>query len=481
MRRKAPAVFRFLKETKGGKEKLFYAPFCNKDITMPASLCLQDAVSLLTERAAAYGADGAESFAANNIGISAECRLQKAEALEYSKTAAVDLRVFCGKRQAVVSSSVLDEKSLDELADRAVRMAKCVPEDPYCGLAEPDMLACDFPDLDLYDSDVPSTGALLEKAMKAEAAGLDVKGVVNSDGASASYGSSEIIMLSTAGFSKTFRLSGSGISASLIAQDKNGGKETDYEYSSAVHASDLDSPESVGKKAAQRTVGKLGAHKIESAEMSVVFEPRHSKSLLGHFAAAINGAAVARGTSFLKDCLNERLFPEHIGIIEEPLRKRGMNSRAFDSEGLPTATRAFIENGVLTSWVLDLHSARRLGMKPTGNGVRPLGGTPHPSVSNLTLYGENISPEDLMSDIKRGVYITGLFGQGVNPVTGDYSKGASGFMIENGRLTFPVHEITIAGNLKEMFSELRAANDLEIRYAFNAPTVRSDRMSVAGK
>lgn len=444
-------------------------------------LSLQDAVSLLIERAKAFGADGAESFAANNLNISAECRLQKTESLEYAGTSGVDLRVFCGKRQAVVSSSVLDEKFLNELAERAVQMAKSVPEDAYAGLADADMLATEFPDLDLFDPNVPTTESLLETAMKTEAAGLDFRGISNSDGAAASYNRTEITMLSTSGFSRTVRLSASALSISLIAEDKNGNKETDYEYSSAVHAADLASPAAVGSKAAERTVGKLGAGKISSGEMSVVLEPRLSKGLLGHFSAAINGAAVARGTSFLKDDLNRRIFPENIRIVEEPLRKRGMNSRAFDSEGLPTAERAFVEDGVLKNWVLDLRSARQLNMKPTGNGVRGLGSIPHPGISNLTLYGGEGTLEDLIADIKKGIYVTELFGQGVNLITGDYSRGASGFLIENGKIASPVHEITVAGNLKEMFANLKAAGDLEFRYAVNAPSIRLDRMSVAGK
>lgn len=448
---------------------------------MSRSLSLQDAVSLLIDRAKAFGADAAESFAADNLNLSAECRLQKTESLEYAGTSGVDLRVLCGKRQAVVSSSVLNEDFLNELAERAVQTAKSVPEDEYSGLADPDMLAAEFPDLDLFDPNLPTTESLLETAMKAEAAGLDMRGISNSDGASASYNRTEITMLSTSGFSRTYRLSASSLGVSLIAEDAEGNKETDYEYSSAVHAADLDSPAAVGVKAAERAVGKLGAGKIGSGEMSVVLEPRLSKGLLGHFSSAINGASIARGTSFLKDCLNRRLFPENIRIVEEPLRKRGMNSRAFDSEGLPTAERAFIDGGVLTGWVLDLRSARQLNMKPTGNGVRGLGGTPHPGISNLTLYGGEGSAEDLIADIKKGVYVTGLFGQGVNLITGDYSRGASGFLIENGRITSPVHEITIAGNLKEMFANLKAAGDLKFKYAVNAPTVRLDRMSVAGK
>lgn len=442
---------------------------------------LSDAVTFLIERAHRHGAESAESFGVDSLSMSAECRLQKTESLEYAQTSGVDLRVFVGRRQAVVSSSILDEKTLDELAERAVEMARAVPEDPYCGLADPALLATEFPDADLCDPYVPTPEKLLETAMIAEEAALSVPGVTNSSGAGASYDGSEIIMASTSGFFRSYRRSGSSFSVSVVAEDKNGLKETDYDFSSAVYFSDLEPTEAIGKRAGERTVRRLGARKIDSGRMSILLEPRLAKGLVGTFASAINGAAVARGTSFLKDSLEAPVFADNVSILEDPHRRRSPASRPCDAEGLPTRERALVDRGILTTWLLDLRSARQLALEPTGHAARGLGGIPHPSASNLTLAGGTLTPEELMADITHGLYLTNLFGQGINMITGDYSRGASGFLIENGKITLPVHEITVAGNLKDMFRRLVPANDIELRSAVRAPTVRLDDISVAGK
>lgn len=438
-----------------------------------------DAVSLLIDTAKKFGADAAESFGVSATSASADCRLQKTESLEYTHTAAVDLRVFSGKRQAVVASSVLDEKSLTDLAKRAVEMAKAVPEDPFCGLADAAQQTTRFPDLDLYDSTDVSTETLLETALKAEDAALSVKGVTNSDGAGASFEKSDVLIASTTGFTRRYQRSSCAFSVSVIAGTD--AKETDYDYSSAVYYADLESPETIGRQAGERAVKRLGAQKIESGAMDVVFEPRLARGFIGVLASAINGSAIARGTSFLKDSLNDIVLNPALSLIENPFVKRGAASRACDSEGLPCVKRAIVDNGRLTTWLLDLRSARQLGLPPTGHGARGLGGTAHPAPSNLFLTGGTVAPEDLFADIKRGLYITQLFGQGINMITGDYSRGAAGFLIKNGKITTPVSEITVAGNLKKMLKTMQAANDVGDRHAVNAPTVRLNALSIAGK
>lgn len=448
---------------------------------MTETLCLSDAVGFLIEHARKSGADAAESFGADSLSASAECRAGKTENLEYAHTAAVDLRVFCGGRPAVASSSVLDKAALTELAERAVEMAKTVPEDPYCGLAEANDQIKNQVDLDLYDDIDRSTADLLDLALKTEDAALSVAGVKQSDGAGAGIEKSHILMASTTGFYREFDRSAASVSVSVIAENENGDKETDYDYSSAVYFSDLEDGAKIGKNAGERAVKRLNPRKIESQTMDIVLEPRLARGLIGALAGAINGAGIARGTSFLKDALGTQIFPADLSVLENPLKKRGAASRPCDAEGLPCAPTALVDDGVLTTWLLDLRSARKLGLKSNGHAARGLGSNPHPSASNLTLTGGKVSPKELFSDIKRGLYLTQLFGQGVDMITGEYSRGASGFLIENGEITVPVAEITIAGNLKSMFKNMAAANDLDGRHAVDAPTLRLFNMSVAGK
>ena len=448
---------------------------------MTETLSLSDAIDFLIDHARKNGAEAAESFGIDSINASAECRLQKTETLEYAQTDAVDLRVFCGRRQAIVSSSRLKRDTLTELAERAVQMAKTVPEDPYCGLADPALQAQTLPDLDMFDATEITTQQLLDLALEAEDAALSVKGVTLSDGAGAGIDKSHIIMASTTGFRREYDRSSASFSVSVIAEDENGNKEVDYDYSSAVYFSDLESAEKIGKSAGERAVKRLRSKKIASQTMDVVFEPRLARGLIGTLTNAINGAAIARGTSFLKDCMNASVLPDCLTLFENPHKKRGLHSRPCDAEGLLCRPCALIENGVLKTWTLDLHSARKLNMEPTAHASRGLGCSPHPSVSNLTLTGGTATPEELIADIKNGIYVTQLFGQGVNMITGDYSRGATGFLIENGKITAPVSEITVAGNLKDMFKTMVAANDLDDRFAVDVPTLCLPKMSVAGK
>lgn len=448
---------------------------------MTETLSLSNAIGFLIESAKKNGADAAESFGVRSTTVSAECRQQKTETLEYAQTESVDLRVFYGKRQAIVSSSVLEKNALKELAERAVQMAKAVPEDPYCGLADPSLQTHNPVDLDMYDPAETNTQTLLNLALATEDAALSINGVSQSDGAGASVDKLHIIMASTTGFEREYDRSSASFSVSVIAADKDGNKEMDYDYSSAVYFSDLESAGKIGKNAGERAVKRLHSRKIESQTMDVVFEPRLARGLIGTLTGAINGAAIARGTSFLKDCLNTELLPAELTLFENPHKKRGLHSRPCDAEGLLCQPRALVKNGVLTTWLLDLHSARKLNMDSTGHASRGLGGLPHPSASNLTLTGGTSTPEELIAGIKNGIYVTQLFGQGVNMITGDYSRGAAGFLIENGQITVPVSEITVAGNLKDMFKNMIAANDLDERYAVDVPTLCLPGLSVAGK
>jgi PmbA protein len=307
-----------------------------------------------------------------------------------------------------------------------------------------------------------------------------VKGVTNSDGASAAWGRSSVAIVASNGFQRSYSSSGSSLSVSVLAGTADEGMETDYDYSSAVYFADLRAPDDIGKSAGERAVKKLGARKVASQKVPLIFDPRVARGMVGTFLSAINGASVARGTTFLKNAMNTQVFGKGITIIEDPHRHRGLRSKPCDAEGLANAKRNLIDAGMLTTWILDLRSARQLKLAPTGHAARGPGGPPSPSSTNVHLVAGTDTPAALMSDIKSGLYITDLVGQGINMVTGDYSRGAVGFWIENGQLTYPVSEITVAGNLKEMFAQLIPANDLDMRFGIDSPTVRIDGMTVAG-
>jgi PmbA protein len=442
-----------------------------------------DALALLEDligRAKKAGAEAADAVFVKGVSLSQSIRLGKPEHLERSEGSDIGLRVFMGKRQAMVSSSDNAPEALDELAERAVAMARAVPEDPYCGMADPDQLATDFPDVDSCDSFEPDANHLSDLANRTEQAAMAVKGVTNSEGGSAGWGTNTVAMVATNGFARAYANSSHSLSASVIAGEGTE-MERDYDYTAAVFASDLDSPEAIGKSAGEKAVKRLNPKKAETASLPIVFDTRVSKSLVGHLSAATNGSSIARGTSFLKDKMGEKLFPAGINIIDDPHRKRGLKSRPFDGEGIATRRSHLIEDGELQTWFLDLRSARQLGLQTTGHASRGTSSPPSPSSSNLYLEPGEISPEELMADIKQGLYVNELIGFGINGVTGDYSRGASGFWIEDGEIAYPVSEVTIAGNLNDMFTQLSAANDLEFRYGIDAPTLRVDGMTIAGR
>jgi len=448
-----------------------------------SSLLDQSALTDLAERLVAAarraGADAADAFAVRSVSLAVEVREGAVEESERSEGDDVGLRAFVGRRQAVVSTNDVNA-DVAELAERAVAMAKAAPEDPFAGLADPARLARDVPDLDLLDPDLPTVALLEERAQGAERAGLAVKGVTKSGGASASAGIGGMVLVTSHGFRGAYLSSGQSVSMTAIAGEGTA-MERDYDYSSALHGADLDPPEKVGRTAGERTVERLNPRKVKSKRVPVVFDRRVAGSLVSHLASAINGAAVARKTSFLKDRLGQRLFRPGIHVLDDPLRRRGLRSRPFDAEGVATRRFAVIEDGVLASWFLDSATARELGFASTGHAQRGVSSTPAPGPSNLHLAAGSDTPEALMADIAEGFYVTDLIGVGVNQVTGDYSRGASGFWIENGKRSYPVSEVTIAGNLIEMFQTLLPANDLEFRFGTNAPSVRVEGLTVAGR
>ncbi len=444
---------------------------------------MSDALNQLNDliaKARNSGADAADAILIESRSESVGVRLGNIEDVERSESSDLGLRVFIGKRQAIVSSTDLSSPTLDAMVARAIAMAQLAPEDPYCGLAETNLLAQPpFPALDLADSATPATDDLLTRARAAEDAALAVKGITNSEGGGASWGFSRVSLVASNGFAGTYAGTSHSVSVSVLAGTDTA-MERDYDYSSTRHLADLADPATVGRSAGERTVRRLNPKKPKSAKAPVVFDPRVSRTLLGHLSSAINGQAIARGTSFLKDKLNAAIFAPGVAIIDDPLLTRGLSSRPFDGEGVATRRLAVVKNGVLQSWLLDSASAKQLKLVSTGHARRGTSGPPSPGTSNFYLAAGKVSPAELMADIKSGFYVTELIGMGVNGVTGDYSRGASGFWIENGELAYPVSELTIAGNLKSMFAALVPANDLEFRYGTDAPTVRIDGMTLAG-
>src|SRR5207344_918795 len=444
----------------------------------------QSALSTLAQRlveaARRAGADAADAVAVRGVSQGVEVRDGRVEESERSEGDDVGLRVLVGQRQAVVSTNDISGDGIAKLAERAVAMARVAPDDKYVGLADPSLLAREFADLDLLDREVPSTSELERRAVEAEAAGLAVKGVTKSGGASASSGIGGMVLVTSTGFHGSYLRSSQGISMTAISGEGTG-MERDYDYTSAPHASDLAAPASVGRKAGERTVARANPRKVETCKVPVVFDPRVSGSLVGHLVGAVNGASIARKTSFLRDRMGEQLFARNIRIIDDPLRVRGLRSQTFDAEGVRVKKLAIIDEGVLTTWLLDTATARELVLVTTGHAHRGVSSSPSPGSYNLHLEPGEASPAELMSDIKQGFYVTDLIGSGVNGVTGDYSRGASGFWIENGKLTHPVSEVTIAGHLFEIFKSLVPANDLEFRYGLDSPTVRIEGLTVAGR
>ncbi|HYD36035.1 MAG TPA: TldD/PmbA family protein [Allosphingosinicella sp.] len=434
----------------------------------------------LIERAARAGADAADALYYADSSTAVQVRLGALEDVSRAEGESISLRFFLGRQSASVSSSDLSDEALAALVERACAMAAEAPEDPWSGLAPEDrLLRGPGPDVEGDDGADPAPVELKARALAAEEAGRDIAGITNSEGAAASAGRTVIALATSHGFCRGYSTSGYSCSASLIAGE-GGGMQRDYAWHSTRHYARLEDPATIGRRAGERAVARLGPARLPSGTMPVLFDPRVGDSLLGHFVAAISGPAVTRRTSFLLDKEGERVFAEAITIRDDPHRRRGLRSKPFDGEGMATRPSNLVESGRLTGWLLDSASARQLGRAPTGHSVRGSAGAPGVGATNLHMEPGGQSREALIGGVERGLYVTQLIGQGVNPVTGDYSRGAAGFLIEKGALGAPVAEITIAGNLLDMFANLTAADDLEFRRAVNVPTIRIDGLTVAG-
>ncbi len=444
------------------------------------SITLSDLTEALLRAARKADADQADALAVRGSSLSVDVLNGKLEHAERSDNIEVGLRILVGKRQACVSSSLIDPEALQDVAERAVAMAKEAPEDEYLGLADANQLATEFPDLDLCDpGEAPSPEELQAIAIRAEAAALDVSGVSTVQSSSAGFGQSQVYLSATNGFSAGYSRSDHGLSCVAITREA-GQMERDYYGESRVYRNDLPTPETVGTLAGQRTVERAGARKPKTGYFPVLYDERVASTLIGHLLAASNGAMVARGSSWLMDALGENVLPESLSLDENPLRQRTAGSRPFDAEGLPCAHRSIVENGVLKGWTLDLSNARKLDMKSTASAARGTSSPPSPSVTNINLTQGDLSRDELISQMGTGLLVTSMIGSTINPNTGDYSRGASGFWVENGELQYPVNECTIAGNLREMLGSIIPANDARPYVSRVVPSLLVEGMTLAG-
>ena len=427
----------------------------------------------LVDRARRAGADAADAVLVRGTSLSVSRRHGQTEQLERSEDQDLSLRVFLGQQVATISATDLNPASFDRLIARAVAMARVVPADPYAGLAET-MAPPEPVDLQLDDGSEPSAESLIARAQAAEDAAAAVAGVTNTEGGSTGFARNEVVLATSAGFAGRQSVSSHSISAVALAGE-GVAMQRDYDYSTAIHLSDLDDPTTIGRSAGERAVARLNPIRPKTGKYPVVFDPRVASSIIGHAVGAANGASVARGTSLFKDKMGERIFAPGISIIDDPRRVRGLRSRVWDGEGTPTRRMAIIEDGILRAWLLDSRSARQLKLTSTGNAGRG-----SPSGSNLYMTPGLLSPAELMADIKEGIYVTELMGGGMNGITGDYSRGAAGFMIRDGQLAEPIAEITIAGHGLEMFLHVTPANDLIFKRGTDAPTLRIEGLTIAG-
>ncbi|CAI3935042.1 Zn-dependent protease PmbA/TldA or its inactivated homolog (TldD) (PDB:3TV9) (PUBMED:12029038) [Commensalibacter communis] len=440
----------------------------------------QNFIKDLIHQAKKAGASAADAVMLASTSVGVQVRNGQPEELERSETKTVGLRVFIDKRSATISTTDLHKDNIEKLVEQAISMAKILPEDPFSGLPEPSSKPCIDPkELDLYDASERSTQEMLEQAKQTEAAALEVQGVTNSMGGSCGYGKTEMILANSHDFFGTYARTSHSLSACVLAGTGTE-MQRDYDYHSTVHLSDLEDAEVIGRSAGEKAVAKLNPTKPKTGILPIVFDPRVANSILGHLAGALNGYAIARGTSFLKNDMGNLIFPENITIIDQPYLVKGLASRPFDVEGLYPEELKLVDQGKIANWLLDSRTASQLGLVGNGHATRGPSSPPSPTTTNLYMKAGTQTPIELIADIKEGIYITEMIGSSVNMVTGDYSRGASGFMIRDGKLAEPVMEFTLASTLREMFSQLHVANDLKFRYNTNSPTLRIDAMSVAG-
>jgi PmbA protein len=433
----------------------------------------------LVERGIAAGATAADALYAGEHSSGVQVRLGEIESVSRSEGEEIGLRLFVGQRSASVASSDLSEEALVTLVERCLAMAREAPEDPYAGLAPSELLQRGEPPfLDAFDAREPDPTELKARALEAERAALAISGVTNSNGGGASASASTVALATSGGFSGAYQSSGHGCSASVIAGE-GASMQRDHAWHSARHLEDLESAADIGRRAGERAVARLNPGRPKPGKYAVIFDPRVSSGLLGHFSGAINGASVARKTSFLRDKLGAPVFGTGVTIVDDPLRLRGLRSRAFDAEGVRVSRQELVSGGILNRWIADSAAARQLGIEPTGHAARGVGGAPGVGPSNLYMEPGVRSREELLASVPEAVLVIELIGQGVNGITGDYSRGAAGFMLRGGEIAEPVAEITIAGNLIDMFARLEPASDLKFRRGIDAPTILVPEMTVA--
>ena len=443
----------------------------------------KDVMNILIDTALSNGASAADCVLSRSRGLSLTRRLGKDETIERYEDFDTGLRVFVGNKIASVSTNENSEFAIKEVAKRAVDMAKIAPQDDFSLIASQETLD-EFPidnsiSVDSYDEVEPNIDIIRDRAKEVEDSALSVKGITNSDGADASWGEGETLLMTSNGFFGSSKKSNHSVSVVVIAE-KDGKMERDYDYSSKVFGKDLRNSNQIGIEAAKKTLARMGATKPLTGKYPVIFDPRVSRSIAGHFASAINGSAIARKTSFLKDMLNKQIANPSINVIDDPFLKRGLGSRLFDAEGLGSRECTLIKDGILQQWLLDLSSAKQLNLKPSGNAKRGISGPPSPGTSNFMISPGDVTPENLIKNVSEGFFVTDMIGSSVSMITGDYSRGASGFWIKNGELSIPITEATIAGNLKEMFMTLKPANDIDYSHSINSPTLLIEGMTIAG-
>ncbi|MDD9717203.1 TldD/PmbA family protein [Dinoroseobacter sp. PD6] len=447
---------------------------------MPQDLsALTDA---LLSAAKAAGAEAADAMAVKGTSVSIDVRAGALEQAERSEGIDLGLRVLLGQKQALVSASDTSGDTIREMAERAVAMAAEAPDDPYIGLADPDALATswDIDALELQDpSPEPDPAALEDDARRAEAAALALPGISQVQSASAGYGRRAVHLATSGGFSGGYARTDRGLSAVAITGTGTG-MERDYAGESRIFQADLPSPEEVGKRAAERTLARAGARKPPTGAFPVLYDERISSALIGHLLAAISGSAIARGSSWLRDALGTQVLPAGLSLVEDPHRPRATGSRPFDAEGLPTARRLIVDNGVLQGWTLDLATGRKLGLPSTANAARGTSSPPSPSVTNVALTQGDKPAEALARDMGTGLWVTSMIGASINPTTGDYSRGASGFWVEKGEIAYPVNECTIAGNLRDMLKTLVPGNDARPHLSRVIPSLLVEGLTIAG-
>ncbi|MDG1934922.1 MAG: TldD/PmbA family protein [Paracoccaceae bacterium] len=451
------------------------------DLKSPLSLAnLSEKILVAAKRA---GAESADCLVASGSSTNVDVHNGALELAERSEGSDIGLRVFIGKKQAMVSGSDISDRTIEEMAERAIAMAKEAPDDPYAGLATPNQYATawDIDALELYDtSPEPSAKSLEEEARLVEIEALGHKGIEQVSTASASYSSSEVLLATSNGFLGGYKRTSRSLSCVAIA-GTGLGMERDYDVDSRIHQGDLRSAQDIGASAARRTLERRTPRKPSTGVYPVLFDERISSSLIGHLLSAINGASIARGSSWLLDALETQVLPAGMSLIEEPGRPRVGASKPFDAEGLPKQRREIIRDGTLMGWTLDLVSARKLGMSSTASAARSPDSLPRPQAGNVTLSQGEQSKQDLLSDMGTGLLVTSMIGSTINPNTGDYSRGAAGHWVENGKIAYPVSECTIAGNLKDILSRLIAANDARQHLSTRVPSLLVEGMNIAGQ